>query len=90
MVSKMKKIIRWVSILSAIAGLCLWSSGSARAAGPPIITQVEAQVAILSDGTLDIKYRLSFRETGDPAGCRIDTAEVIDEDDRIEEVTNPH
>jgi hypothetical protein len=59
----MKKIARWASVLLAVTGLCLWPAGSAGAAGPPIITQVEAQVSVLSDGTLDIKYRLTFQET---------------------------
>ena len=60
MVNEMRQINRWVGVLLAVAGLCLWLAGGARAAGPPIITQVEAQVAVLSDGTLDIKYRLTI------------------------------
>ena len=64
----MEKTTRWVSVLLVITALCLWLADSAGAAGPPIITQVEAQVAVLSDGTLDIKYRLTFHETEPRSG----------------------
>ncbi|MEE8390152.1 MAG: hypothetical protein V3S14_05065, partial [Anaerolineae bacterium] len=64
----MKKFVRWASVLLTVTGLCLWLAGSVRAAGPPVITQVEAQVAVLSDGTLDIKYRLTFHETESRSG----------------------
>ena len=64
----MKGFIRWVSALLVISGLCLCLADSAGAAGPPIITQTEAQVTVLGDGTLDVKYRLTFQETEPRSG----------------------
>ena len=64
----MKGIARWASALLIVAGLCLWLVGSASAAGPPIITKVEAQVTVLSGGGLDVKYRLTFHETEPRSG----------------------
>jgi len=43
-------------------------TGSARAARPPILTKADSQVAVLGDGALDIKYRLTFRETESRSG----------------------
>ena len=64
----MKRIGHLLSMLwlALCIGLCL--AGPAGAAGPPIITQAESQVSVLGDGGLDVKYRLTFRETEARAG----------------------
>jgi len=64
----MKRIMRWASALLAVACLWVWLGGSAGAAEPPIITEVKAQVTVLSDGALDVKYRLAFQETESRGG----------------------
>src|SRR5512136_142335 len=43
--------------------LMLLTVAPAFAAGPPDLTQVDGQVAVKSDGTLGITYKLTFRET---------------------------
>ncbi|HET89860.1 MAG TPA: DUF2207 domain-containing protein, partial [Chloroflexi bacterium] len=64
----MKKILRSTAALLVIVTLGLGLTDTLRAAGPPIITQVDAQVTVLSDGMLDIKYRLTFHETESRSG----------------------
>lgn len=64
----MKSVVRLVRVLLVVAGLSLRLVGHAGAAGPPTITKVESQVTVLSDGALDIKYRLTFRETESRGG----------------------
>jgi hypothetical protein len=65
---KMKGIGRLVGVSLVVFGLCLYLAAQVGAAGPPIITQAESQVAVLSDGGLDVKYRLTFRETEPRSG----------------------
>jgi hypothetical protein len=64
----MKRIARWLAVLPIVVGVCLWLTSGAMAAEPPIITKVESQVTVLSDGGLDVKYRLTFLETEPRSG----------------------
>ena len=64
----MKAIVRLAGVSLAVLGLCLFLAAQVVAAGPPIITQAESQVAVLSDGGLDVKYRLTFHETEPRSG----------------------
>ena len=56
----MKKIIRFGLLF---LGVLLLTSPVVRAQAPPTITQVHSQVVVLEDTNLDVKYRLSFRES---------------------------
>lgn len=58
----MDKIILRVGVfLGLILTLALPLAGTSLAAAPTI-TQVDAQVTVLEDARLDVKYRLTFRE----------------------------
>ena len=65
---KMKGIVRLAGVSLVVLGLCLFLAAQVGAAGPPIITQAESQVAVLGDGGLDVKYRLTFHETEPRSG----------------------
>lgn len=58
----MNKIWRHLTLMVLLLGLLLGWTAPSRAAEPPLLLKVESQVALQSDGALDIKYRLTFRE----------------------------
>ena len=59
----MKPLARIMLITFVLMLLMLPATVPAFAAGPPDLTQVDGQVAVKSDGTLGITYKLTFRET---------------------------
>ncbi len=64
-----KQWILWACVLCMIVG----GFGSrpphaVRAAQPPILTNITSQVTVRSDGTLDVKYELTFEETDARSG----------------------
>ena len=52
-----------ITLLLTLLMLPALSAAPAHAAGPPDLTQVDGQVAVKSDGSLGITYKLTFHET---------------------------
>jgi len=59
----MKPVVRTMMATIAITVLIFLAVVPTFAAGPPDLTLADSQVAVRSDGSLGITYKLSFRET---------------------------
>ena len=77
----MDRIWRSLALLALLWTLLLGWTAPAYAQEPPLITTVESQVAVQSDGSLSIRYRLSFREVDSRRG--ITTLGPLDAGHRI-------
>ncbi|NJN68492.1 MAG: hypothetical protein HC884_18170, partial [Chloroflexaceae bacterium] len=58
-----RMMVGWVVALATLANLLLVASPPALAQSAPQISQARTQIAVREDGTYDITYRLTFRET---------------------------
>lgn len=81
----MNSIWRSIACLSMLSLLFLGGVLPASAAEPPQLLKADSQVTLQSDGTLDIKYRLTFREVDTRAG--ITTIGPFDAGHTIRETT---
>ncbi len=59
---KHRRNLLLLTILLTLLLVCLSPAAPAYAAGPPELTQVDSQVTVKRDGSLDVKYRLTFHE----------------------------